>query len=41
MTLTSDVKYEEKFTLGSKNDIRELMQNLMQPVARLKICTLV
>ena len=37
MTLKSDAKFEEKLTLGSKNDMRNLA---MRAVASLKICTL-
>ena len=36
MTLKKDAKFEQKWTLGSKNGMR----NLMRGVARLKICTL-
>ena len=39
MTLKSDAKFEEKLTLGSKNDMKNLM-NFNAAVASLKICTL-
>ena len=38
MTLKNDAKCEEKLTLGSKNDMRNLV-NLMRAVASLKIYT--
>ena len=40
MTLKSDAKFEEKLTLGSKNDMRNLVNFNVQAGASLEICTL-
>ena len=42
MTLKSDARFEEKLTLGSKNDMRNLVNfnGSKSEVASLKICTL-
>ena len=39
MTLKSDAKFEEELTIGSKNDMRNLVE-LMWAAASLKIWTL-
>ena len=40
MTLKSDAKFEEKLTLGSRNDMRNWVNLIMQAVASLKNFTL-
>ena len=40
MTRKSDAKFEEKLTLGSKNDVKNLV-NIWLTVASLEICTLI
>ena len=41
MTLKSDAKFEEKLTLGSRNDMRNWVNLIMQAVASLKNFTLI
>ena len=41
MTLKSGAKFKEKLTLGSKNDMRNWVNFIMQAVASLKIFTLI
>ena len=41
MTLKSDAKFEKKHTLGSKNNMRNWVNVIMQAVASLKIFTLI
>ena len=41
MTVKSDAKFEEKLTLGSRNDMRNWVNLIMQAVASLKNFTLI